>query len=92
VQFSAGPAADELQPIGDPVEVGLVEAGGSATAATLWNLAGANIENYQVSAEVFIPDQQDLNPADNTATITASIYYAYKNRAFSWPEDSYAFA
>jgi hypothetical protein len=91
VRFSAGPAAGPLQPIGNPVAVGLVEAGGSATATVLWNLQGANIENYRISAEVYIPDQQDINPADNTASITASIYYAYKNRAFSWPEDSYAF-
>jgi hypothetical protein len=78
VRFSAGPAAGPLQPIGNPVAVGLVEAGGSATATVLWNLQGANIENYRISAEVYIPDQQDINPADNTASITASIYYAYR--------------
>ncbi len=92
VRFMAGPAGGNAEAIGEPVAVGAVAAGASATAVVMWNMQGQNIANYQITAEVYIPDLQDATPANNTASITASIAYVNNGRrAFSWPEDSFAF-
>lgn len=83
---------DSYDPLGDPVEVGDMPAGSNKTVSTFWDLEGKNAQDAVLMAQAFIPGQDDANQDDNTAAVTASIYYAHNgDRTYSWIDDSYRF-
>ena len=80
-------------PLGDPVNVvGPIQPRGWNYALSEWDLKGQNVEDATISAEAYIPGQNDANEKDNKASTKVSIYYAKNdNKAFSWYDDTYSF-
>lgn len=58
----------------------------------VWPLGEDNLDDFTLSARAYIPGEEDINPDDNYAGITGSIYFAHNGtRAFNWYEDCYGF-
>lgn len=78
--------------IGQPVQLGNIAPGTSATASVLWDMKGRHGEQRTITVEAFAGDGMDQDPTNNRASITANIYFALgQGRAYSWQGDGYSF-
>ncbi|MCD6361986.1 MAG: hypothetical protein J7M38_14105, partial [Armatimonadetes bacterium] len=92
VRFSVSRFGRAPIQIGEPVALGNLAPGDAAIATVMWDMQGRQAELRTITVEATTGDGRDANPTDNSAAITANIFFAMSDgRPFSWSGDTYGF-